>query len=270
MDIKVLKNAILQNNVPNFMIFNVEEPTLCKSYIKTISNILNLAYKYYDNAKEILYDISTNIKDDYLYICFNDLESVNYIDEFLKYKDRHIILYFDSNIFNIKQYQDYIVTFKQLDKYTLLAYLMKILNKHKIEVTQERVEQLVDRCNCNMSLCCNELDKIIVLDQSTSNQLFDYMVKNGFSDYSKVDTFKFANKIILKDLTIFDDINKLDDSSITVLSILYRLLMTKLSNSNNIIYANIMNLCADLDCYIKDGSCSDSYILKYLLLNTFV
>ena len=72
MDIKLLKNSILQNNIPKFLIFNAEEHTLCKQYIESMSTTLNKYHKYYDNADEVLYETSTNIKDDYLYIILND------------------------------------------------------------------------------------------------------------------------------------------------------------------------------------------------------
>ena len=269
MDIKLLKTAIVQNNIPSFMIFNVDESTLCKQYIKTISSILNLMPQYYEKASDVVYNISTNLKDDYLYIVFNDIDAFNYIDEFLKYKDRHIIIYFDSCNFDIKNYnnyKDYVVNFNQLEKYTLLAYLMKILSKNKIEISQDRVEKLLEYCNNNMSFCCNELDKIITLEQTNSNMLFDYMLKNGFSDYRELNIFEFAKQLLNKDIALFDIIDKFDESLISLFTIIYKLAKAKLETTSNITYANLMQLCSLLDLSIKDGSINADYTLKYLLL----
>ena len=81
MDIKELKSYISANNIPKFLIFNVENALLCKQYLVSISSTLGKHYKYYDTADEVLYETSTNLKDDYLYIILNDdkvLKNQNY------------------------------------------------------------------------------------------------------------------------------------------------------------------------------------------------
>ena len=68
MDIKLLKTDILSNNIPNFLIFEVYEYALAEQYIDYISSTINKPIKLYYSSKEVIYDIETNLKEDYLYI----------------------------------------------------------------------------------------------------------------------------------------------------------------------------------------------------------
>lgn len=273
MDIKVLKASILQNNIPNFMIFSVNEANLCKQYINMISKTLNLPYKFYDSCDEVLYETSTNLKDSYLYIVLNDdkvIKNPKYVEELKKKTDRYIILYYTNLDYKCDLYKLYsqnVVIFKKLDKYTILAYLMKQLEKNKIDVDQRKVEKLIEFCNCDMGCCVNEIEKIITLNQSNSNMVFDYMLNNGFSDYRQTDLFAFIQKILNKDLTLYDDLMRLDESVIGLLFNLYNAAQKRLENdTENMRYVDIMRLCSFLDSGIKDGTISDAYALNYLLL----
>lgn len=271
MEIKFLKNCIKSNLIPNFLIFVGEEQTLARQYIESISNTLNKHFKYYDSADEVLYETSTNLREDFLYIIFNDgkvLKNVNYVEEFIKTK-RNIILYYtecnlESDLFN--KYRENLVNFKKLDKYTILAYLVKKLKDAKIEVEQSKLEQLVDYCNCNLGICLNELDKIIVLGQTSSNMLFDYMIENGFSDYRKTNVYKFIKKVIDKDISAYNDLIKLDESIVGVLTLIYKNVRKKLESFTNDRLLQILKLCFKLDSCIKDGTLNDNYILDYLML----
>jgi DNA polymerase III delta subunit len=271
MEIKFLKNSIKSNLIPNFLIFVGEEQTLARQYIESISNTLNKHFKYYDSADEVLYETSTNLREDFVYIILNDgkvLKNVNYVEEFIKTK-RNIILYYtecnlESDLFN--KYRENLVNFKKLDKYTILAYLVKKLKDAKIEVEQSKLEQLVDYCNCNLGICLNELDKIIVLSQTSSNMLFDYMIENGFSDYRNVNIYKFIQKIINKDKSVFKDLIKLNESSINVITLLYKNIRKNLESSASKGNIDLLRLCYKLDCSIKDGTLNGKYVLDYLLL----
>lgn len=271
MEIKLLKNNIKSNMIPNFLIFVGEEQALARQYIESISNTLGKHFKYYTTADEVLYETSTNLREDFLYIILNDdkvLKNTTYVDELIK-TNRNIILYytdFDYNETLFKTYKDYVVNFKKLDKYTILAYLMKKLDMNKIEIDQEKVEKLVDYCDCNLGCCLNELDKIITLGQSNSNLLFDYMSNNGFSDFRNVNVYKFIQKIINKDKTTFEDLIKLDESIVGILTLLYKSARKSLENRTDKRYIDILKLCSKLDGAIKDGSVNSDYVLDYLLL----
>ena len=271
MDINFLKNSIKTNMIPNLLIFVGEEQALSKQYIVSISNTLNKHYKYYNSADEVLYETSTNLKEDFIYIIFNDdkiLKNLKYVEELIN-TNRNIILYFteyDSKDSLFKTYKDNVVEFKRLNKYTIVAYLMKKLDIAKIEVAQEKIEQLVDFCNCDLGICLNELDKIITLGQTNSNMLFDYMLNNGFSDYRKVNVYKFVQKIINKDFSAFNDCIKLNESIVGILTLIHKSSRKKLELSYDNYYIDLMKMCFKLDTCIKDGTLNDSYILDYFML----
>ena len=277
MDFKLLKASILQNNIPKFLIFVAEEPALCRQYLKSISSTVGLKYKFYNTADEVLYETSTHIFDENLYVILNDdkiLKNTKYIDELIKL-DRNVILYFtefDTKSEIYKQYKDYFVIFNKLDKYTLVAYLNNLFKTNKIEVAQEKVELLVDYCDCDFGCCLNEADKIISLEQSNSNALFDYMLNNGFSDYRETNMFKFIQKILNKDATLFDDQLRLNESLIGLLTNLHRqasFRLAKATQATEQFYGKIMQLCTEIDCGIKDGTITDKSALDYLLLEVF-
>ena len=271
MEIKLLKNSIKSNMIPNFLIFVGEEQALARQYIESISSTLNKYYRYYDSADEVLYETSTNLREDFIYVVFNDdkvLKNLSYVDELIK-TNRNVILYFteyDSKESLFKTYKDYVVNFKKLDKYTILAYLMKKLKDAKIEVDQLKVDELVDCCECNLGICLNELDKIISLGQTSSNMLFDYMLENGFSDYRKINVYKFIQKVIDSDFSVFDDLIKLDESIVGILTLLHKSARKKLELVTDTRFVNIIKTCSRLDSSIKDGTLSDRYVLDYLLL----
>ena len=271
MDIKSLKEHILQNNIPNVLIFIGDEQALIAQYIKPISSTLGKYYKYYDTADSVLYETTTNLKNDYLYIILNDysiLKNTNYIQE-LKNTNRNIIIYFTD--FDTKQqfYKDFkndITIFNRLDKYTIVAYLQKLLNDNKLELATDKLIELVEYCNCNLGICLNELDKIITIGQNKCDLLTDYILNNGFPDYRKLNIFSFVQKILNKDLTLFNDLQKLNESTITIMSLLYNQAKNRLDKTNDLRYANIMQLISKLDKNIKDGKISDEYALDYLIL----
>lgn len=273
MDIKLLKNSIFQNNIPNLMIFNVKESMLSKQYIDSIAKTLNVETRYFDKADEVIYNVTSNMREDFLYIIYNDesvLKNINYIEELNKFRERHIIIYFNDldtkeNLY--KTYKDLVVTFEPLDKYTLVAYLMKQLDKNKIEVSQERIEKLVDFCDCRLGCCLNELDKIITLEQASSNMLVDYMFNNGFSDYRNTNVYSFVNKILNKDKSVFEDKFRFNDNIVSLLTILYNYTESRIKiNYSDMRLADILELVSKLDSGIKDGTLNGDYILDYLLL----
>lgn len=273
MDIRTLKASIATNSIPKFMVFDAVNSLLCKQYLTSISDTLGKHYKYYDTADEVLYETTTNLREDYLYIILNDdkvLGNPNYVAELIK-TDRNIILYYtnlDNQSTFYKTNKEHIVEFKQLDKYTIVVYLMKQLEKNKIEVEQSKIETLVDYCNCDLGCCMNELDKIIVLGQTNSNALFNYMMEKGFSDYRQTNIFNFVYKILNNDKSVFDDATRLDENFVGLLVLLYKNARTKLISTDKKRYAEIMQLCYRLDSCIKDGRLKDTYLLDYLLLKT--
>lgn len=275
MDLKLLKADILSNNIPNFIIFSVSEPVLSKQYLSKMSSTLNKYYKYYDSYKEVIYDVDYNIKEDFIYIILDDYEILDnpaILDKLIGY-DRHIVAYYSSPEILYKKiqkkYLDYVVKFDAIDKPTIIAYLLKLLKTNKITIDQDKLATLVDYCNCNFSICINEIDKIITLNQENSNLLIDYIFNNGFSDYRKINIFNFIQKILNKDESVFYDLYKLDDSVITVFDLLYKQARIRFLKSGNKFYVKLMQLIFKLDCGIKDGSVNSDIAINYLLLKGF-
>ena len=271
MDIKILKTAIAQNSIPKFMIFSGEEQTLCRQYIQKISQVTNKYYKYFDTADEVMVEIDTNLREDFLYIILNDknISKKTELINALIATNRNIIIYnteYDSKDSLYKDYKDYCVIFKKLDKYSITVYLLKKLKTAGIEVDQEKVEKLVDLCDCNLGYCLNEIDKVITLEQKSSNVVFDFMLEHNFPDYRKVNIFASIQKLLNGDESFVKDLTKFDDNSVGLLNLIYKQAQYKLGTSNNTRMASIMKICSMLDSGIKDGSISADYAIDYLLL----
>lgn len=270
MDIKLLRTDIKSNMIPKFLIFIGEEQALARQYIDSISTTSNKYHKFYSTADEVLVETSSNLRDDFLYVILNDtsiLKNPNYISSLIA-TGRNIIVYFTNPVDDlfIKANKEYIVDFKKIDKYSIVAYLMQKLHNEKIEVTQEKIETLVDYCNCDFGICLNELDKVISLGQASANYLTDYMLSNGFSDYRQTNLFSFVQKILYGKVSAFDDTQRIGDSIISIITVLYNQARLKLVETNDERYGSIMTLCNKLDSGIKDGSVDTNSTLKYLLL----
>lgn len=269
MELKILKASIISNNIPRFLIFHVKEPTLAKQYITSISNSLNKPYKYYDSIESVIYDIETNVKEDYVYVIFNPKEGLNEgLFNRLILLGKNVILYYSEintrlNIY--KNYNHYVVDFNPIDPNTMLAYVQKVLKDNNVTVNQDKVINLIDCCNSDLGMVLNELDKIITLEQSHSNLLFDYMANNGFSDYRQVNVFRFINKIINRDKSVLSDLSKLEDSPITVFINLYNTARNSFLKTRQIYYVNIMKKCAKYHGAILAGEMSDEYAIKLLI-----
>lgn len=271
MEIKLLKSNIKSNMIPKFLIFMGEEQALAKQYITSISNTLNKYAKFYNKADEVLVETSTNLREDFVYVILNDdnvVKNPRYVEELIK-TNRNIILYFTNSVDEkfVKDNKDYVIDFKKLDKYTLLAYVTKKLDENNISIEQEQLLDFIEYCDCNLGICINELDKIIALGISNSTKLLKYMLDKDFPDYRKVDNVKFARKILSKDKSVFEDEQRLNDSIVTVITILYNQARYLLTATNNPHYSEIMNKCFIIDSGIKDGTVNSDSALDYLLLN---
>lgn len=274
MDIKLLKSDILSNNIPKFLIFIEEEPALSRQYIHSISNTLNKAYKYYDTADAVIYDVSTDLRNDYVYIIYNDDKSLKnsaYIDALVQ-TGRNIIMCFpsiDKNSSVYKEYKKYFVFFEKLDEDSLLAYAIKKCKDNNCSIEQNRLVELVRHCNCDLGALLNELEKIFILGQENSNVLVDYMLENGFPDYRQTDMFEVINKMLRKDYSAFKDLMKIDVSVVTVVFNMYNSARNYLLKTRNPFYSRVMKTCYEIYNGIIDGTMSQTYALQYLLFKIY-
>lgn len=271
MDIKLLKSSILSNTIPNFMFFYIEEFALYEQYIKTISSTLNKEYKIYGNTHEIIYDIESNIKDDFIYVTFNDTTIDESIIEYLIKLNKNIILCYnkDCKFDLLKKYDKYLVKFNKLDKETLLAYGQKLCKNNKCSITQENIIKLIDYCNNDLGIFLNELDKIFLLEQENSNVLVEYLLNEGFIDYRDVNIWKFIYLVIKKDKEAFNYFLKLNESPFTIIQNIYTQALKELKNSRNNDYVKLLKLCFNSSKGILDGTVDSNYAIKYILLRWF-
>ena len=270
MNIKLLKASVLSNTIPNFLIFIQKDATLCRQYIDKIASTTNLPYRYYTELSNAIYEIETNIREDFLYCIYNDVKATK-VDEYINFAKtcgRKIILVFDeldSSSDFYKKNADSIVSFDPVDRNSLCAYFTKVLSNNGIEIEQSKLFQIIDYCNTNLGIVTNEIDKIIVLGQRNSNVLADYLLKNCFPDYREVSIQSFAKKVVANDRSSFHDLVKLNGSVASILVYLYNYARAVLVKNSSKRCAVIMKLCTDMFYGIIDGKVSDTYALKYVL-----
>ena len=275
MDIKLLKTDILSNNIPNFLIFEVYEYALAEQYIDYISSTINKPIKLYYSSKEVIYDIETNLKEDYLYIIYNDKSVISDEDivKALINSKRNIIVYYtelDKRSLFYKNNKNYIVKFKKLDKNTLLAYAIKLCKDKKCSIDQDKLVTLIEYCNNDLGILINELDKIFTLEQENSNVLAKYLLEEGFIDYRETNIFDFINLILNKDKKAFEYYLRINESPVNILINLFNISKKRFISSRNLFYKDIMKLSYNLYCSILSGTVDSSYSIKYLMLKVFI
>lgn len=275
MNIKLLKTDILSNNIPNFLIFEVYECALAEQYIDYISSTINKPIKLYYSSKEVIYDIETNLKEDYLYIIYNDKLVISDEDivKALINSKRNIIVYYtelDKRSSFYKNNKNYIVEFKKLDKDTLLAYAIKLCKDKKCSIDQDKLVTLIEYCNNDLGILINELDKIFTLEQENSNVLAKYLLEEGFIDYRETNIFDFINLILNKDKKAFEYYLRINESPVNILINLFNISKKRFISSRNLFYKDMMKLSYNLYCRILSGTIDSSYSIKYLMLKVFI
>ena len=275
MDIKLLKSCIFSNTIPNFLVFFVEEPALYRQYLNSISNTLNKDYEIYDTAREAIYDIESNIKDDHIYLIFDDTKiSGEELSKLLGSGKNVILCYNDISSSQklhgiLSKYSSNVVEFRKIDRDTLLAYAIKLCKNNKCSVDTDVLIKLIDCCDCDLGIMINELNKIFLLEQSNSNLLVNYLINEGFIDYRDISLDRFVNSVISRDYDSFVVGQKIEDSPVTVLTAVYNSALNKLKSTRAIQYSKLMSLCFNIQKGILDGTIDSKYAIRYLLLRWF-
>lgn len=273
MNIKTLKTSILSNTIPKFLVFFVEEPALYRQYLHSISSTLGKDYELYSTVKEAIYDIETGIKEDHLYVVFDDVgvceEEIAKIAGF----NKNVILCYNckqselklKNPHSLDAYKNNFVSFYKLDKDTLLAYATKLCKTNKCTIEQEVLIRLIDCCNNDLGIMMGELDKIFILEQSNSNVLVNYLLNKGFVDYRDVALIDFVGAVVRKDKEAVKMYQKIDDPPVTVLVVLYNYALDRLKATRNAEYVKLLKLCFSLQKGIVDGTINSGYAIRYLM-----
>ena len=274
MDIKLLKSSIFSNTIPKFLIFFVEEPALYRQYIHSISNTVCKDFEIYSSAKEVIYTIDSNIKDDCIYVIFDDLKIS--LDEMnrLASSGKNVIVCYNSPLSDIpqevqnvlKKFNDNSVAFNKVDKDTILAYSLKLCKNNKCSVNTDVLIKLIDYCNCDLGIVMNELNKIFLLEQSNSNVLVNYLLNECFIDYRDVSVWKLVNLILDRNTESFSVCQEVDESPVTILTLLYNSAFNKLKETNAVAYSRLMKMCFSIQKGILDGTIEQEYALKYLMI----
>ena len=274
MEFKVFKACVLSNNIPKFLVFIQKEYMLVKQYLQHISKSLNKDLDFYNSIDEAIYALQTNIMQDKIYIIYNDaniLKNDEYIKSIID-SNKYVFLIYDNLDKNTNLYKNFesnLVIFNKLDKYQILAYIQSKLKQEKINISQDKLLQLIDYCNCDFSIVLNELDKIIILNQENSSLLVDYMLKNEFQDYREHNIFIFINKLLNKNISVINDIYNIIDNSVIVLYNIFMCAKKKFVDTKNNQLLKIMKLAYNLYIDILEKRIDERYALKYLLLEIF-
>ena len=273
MNIKTLKASILSNTIPNFLVFFIEEPALYRQYIHSISSTIGKDYEIYSTVKEAIYDIETGIKEDHIYVVFDDVEVRE--EELSKIVgfNKNVILCYNckqsdlklKNIRNFDSYKSSFVSFYKLDKDTLLAYAIKLCKTNKCTIEQNILIRLIDCCNNDLGIMVNELNKIFILEQSNSNVLVNYLLNEGFIDYRDISLADFVGAVTMKDKEAVMMYRKIDSPPVTVLMFLYNYALDRLKTTRNNTYVKLLKLCFGLQKGIVNGTIDSNYAIEYLL-----
>ena len=274
MEFKVFKACVLSNNIPKFLIFIQKEYMLVKQYLQHISKSLNKDLDFYNSVDEAIYALQTNLIQDKIYIIYNDtniLKNDDYVKNIINSNKYVFLIYddLDKNTNLYKNFESNLVIFNKLDKYQILAYIQSKLKQEKISISQDKLLQLIDYCNCDFSIVLNELDKIIILNQENSSLLVDYMLKNEFPDYREQNIFIFINKLLNKNISVINDIYNMVDNSVIVLYNIFMCAKKKFVDTKNNQLLKIMKLAYNLYIDILEKRIDERYTLKYLLLEIF-
>lgn len=274
LDVKVLKSSIMSNTIPKFLIFVEEEPALAKQYIVNISNTIRKPYKYYDSADTALYDMTSGLHDECLYVITDDSKAKKDYEKYVKALEdckENVILSFSKMDYKtefFKKYHDRFVIFEKQDKYTLLSYAQRLCKEHSINVEQEKLLTLVEYCDCNLGEIVNELDKIFTLGQTSANNLMSYMIENGFSDYRQVTVQSFAEKAVVGNKEALKLLLRSNISAVEGLMFMYNKAKYNLCNYKNPYFGDVMELCCDtIDKVTADPiELKDDYALRYVIM----
>lgn len=269
MTIELLKIDILSNNIPRFLIFVQREQELQHQYIDQISETLGLPKKFYSDANQMIYDITTGLADDQLYLLYDIKNTSDKLLDTLKSYKQNIIVIVDDTTPSTNKFANNVVEFNKLDELTLLSYALKICKDAKIQVEQDKLLELVRCCDCNVGILKNELGKIVTLGQQNSNILFDYMMQNGFSDYRETTSDSIINKIMTYDSTVFDDIYKVSDSQVGMFIRLYNTQRYKFLQTRKVYFMRVMKLAFVYYSKVMELRSNDSNAFKMFLLELF-
>lgn len=237
MELLELKEKIVSNQIPKFLILTGEEIAIRDMYIDKIKKVLNIETRRCDSLSSIYSKLtnSTLDKSYYLYIISDDKELVSQENVWSKLSSKnfsgnnYVILTYnniDKRGKFYKQNIDNIVEFEKLGEELLIKYIQK--------------EFPLNIFNCKRFLQCTgynymdsllELDKLKIISKKLSlnaDDAFKYGLEHNIIHQEvKQDVFDFINSVAdrnaAKSIDKLSKLKKLQEPDIKIISLLYTL-----------------------------------------------
>ena len=277
MDVKTLKGSIHSGSIPQFLIFIVDDSAFARQYVDAMAKALNKPVSYYETADEVIYDCSSNLVDDKLFIIVDDkkvLDNDKYVDT-LKNLKRNVVVIFNN--IDEKKYKKFLstnekwsVVFSKLDVYSLVSYCENMCKGQGVVIEQDKLKLLVEYCDNNFGCLKNELEKIFLLNLSKPEFLDKYIEMNGYSDYRKGDTDTLLNKVLQKKVsdsfTYYHKFNDSCDGSVMLLYKLYSSARNLFVKKSDTYYVRILYLINEVYNMILDGILPENLAFKYFMI----
>lgn len=245
MQIWDLKKAIVEGNIPHFLVFSGEERTLLYMYLNELHDRLKIERSDTDTLVDafnkaasrsllssnkkliVVKDDKSSLSDDKLLnsIC----KSSNYIVLILTNIDKRSQF--------AKQFDNNIVIFDKMSESILTQALMPQAN-----IPDNFIKWLIEVCGRDYGRCMMELDKVRIFEPSMHKELFEKFARDGIIYCQIPDCiFDFSNAVMKRDIkrsySLWEDLKLRGDSPIQILSILYNnfrnMLLVQLSPNPN-------------------------------------
>lgn len=227
MEILDLKKKILNKTLPNITILTGNEVLLTIYVQKLYEQFTVLKLK----SIEEYFSINSskfNVNKDRVYLIEED--------EIFKNKPAYWKIDFKNVVFIYKNltksstlykaFESNIVVFKEIDSATLKALLQSKLN-----IDEDSIKYLLDKCNLDYFKCVNEADKIAIFDSKEHQKLFNlFKAQNIMANQDAPNPFEFTNAVCNRQKALcISLINKIKKENIILeLSSIYNALKLRL------------------------------------------
>lgn len=226
MDIKILKEKILDNNVKDcfFIFVNSKNSFLSTQYINKISSISNIQLEYIDDVMNLISDnIDIFASDD---ITVNSLrifkcEKFDILDDRLKLI-KNLIIITDKITKEAEELFEYnIVKMPDIEDWCIKDYVYSNCDG----VDTKDLDWLINLCNNDINRLDNEIKKISIFTKNQRKFLFKDFVRDGiFNDLSQYNIFNITNAIQSKDInalkTILPEISRIDVEPVGLITLM--------------------------------------------------
>ena len=261
MNSSVLKQLIINNQIPKFMVFIENEPINARAYIDLISKKINKPVVIYDSIDNVIYDITTGLIDDRLYYILNDeqiFKNQTYIASLNSF-DENIIIGFDgikiSDNF-LRDNAQFIYTFDKGDTDILLKYIRK---RYTVFANDTELKDLIACSDNKLSQINNELDKVALLSEEEQKE---YFKNKKYPDIRQIDNMSVMLMVLNKNKEFFKHIDILINNAVQSLLAIYTMARKKFVSTNDKYYAKLMILCFKAHSSIMDGTMTSENAMK--------